>query len=96
MAARLAVSVVLRDPDGDPRTLLEGEEVPDWAEGLVGAHCLAGEVDSDPVGPPAKAGPHATVDAWATYAEANGVDAPEDASRADLIAACTVAGVPTE
>lgn len=49
---------------------------------------------SDPT-PPPKAGPGSGKAAWATYAEAFGVEVPADASRDDIVEACEAAGVAT-
>lgn len=49
-----------------------------------------------PVGsltPPPRAGRGSGLSAWQAYAAAAGVDHPEDAGRADIIAACIKAGV---
>jgi hypothetical protein len=47
-------------------------------------------------GPPPKSGRGSGRDAWADYAEANGVEVTEADSKDDVIAACEAAGVPVE
>lgn len=39
--ARLAENTVLTGPSGSSVSLLAGDEVPSWAEGMVGDHLLA-------------------------------------------------------
>lgn len=45
---------------------------------------------------PPKKGPKATVAAWAAYARAQGFEADDDATRAEIIAALESEGIPTE
>jgi hypothetical protein len=102
MSARLAVNVMLRHPDnGEPRILLAGAEVPDWATGLVGDHCVE-QAESDPSthsvnagGPPPKTGRGSSRDAWAAYAGAHEFEVEEGATREDIIAGLDAAGIPT-
>lgn len=47
-------------------------------------------------GPPPKGGPGSGAPAWRDYAASKGVQVADDASRDDVIAALTAAGVPTE
>lgn len=47
-------------------------------------------------GPPPKSGSGSGRDAWAAYAEQQGVTVPEGATRDDIVAALDTAGKPTE
>lgn len=47
-------------------------------------------------GPPPRSGPGSGRAAWRDYAAARDVTVADDAERADIIAACDAAGVPTE
>lgn len=49
-----------------------------------------------PMDPPPKAGRGSSVEAWAAYAAANGVEVPADAKRDDIVAALAAAGVKVE
>lgn len=50
----------------------------------------------EPIGtPPKQAGRGASSEAWAEYAARNGVTIPTGSARADIIAACQQAGIPT-
>lgn len=107
MAKKLAVNVLVVGEDGSPVALLAGDEVPAWAKEQVGDHCFDGDSnDADDDAPelesgegggiPPKSGRGSGAQAWADYAQANGVDVDEDASKDDIIAALEAAGVPTE
>lgn len=56
---------------------------------------LAG-VPAQADGPPPKGGAGSGAPAWREYAASKGVEVAEDASREDVIAALTDAGIPTE
>jgi hypothetical protein len=61
----------------------------------LGQEAQSGGAPDDVVGSaPPKAGPGSGVDAWRTYAEANGVEVDEDASRTEVIDAVEKAGLP--
>jgi len=55
----------------------------------------AGEPDAGTTIPP-KSGRGSSRDAWAAYAEANGIDVDADATKDDIIAALDAEGVATE
>lgn len=62
--AKLNGNTVVTHPEtGAPAVLLEGEEVPDWAEGLIGDHLIDGS-DVEELEKPAG---NASLEAWATY-----------------------------
>lgn len=109
--ARLTAGVLLRNPGTGQVEFLPAEStLPDWAEGLVGDHVLAGddmpdldETDPDDPsrealgdGPPPKSGKGSGEAAWRAYAAQHGVDVPAGTDRGDIIAALDAAGVPTE
>lgn len=102
MGARLAVGVVVRGPDGGPRYLAAGEELPDWATALVDPSRLKeappapAPAPAPKVDPPPRSGAGSSTDAWANYAETMGVQVPLDAERKEIIAALDAAGVPTD
>jgi hypothetical protein len=107
MAKKLAVNVLVVGEDGSPHALYAGETVPDWAAEQVGEHCFDADRDDEDVAPeleseegssgiPPKSGRGSGAKAWASYAQANGLDVDEDASKDDIIAALEAAGVPTE
>lgn len=52
--------------------------------------------EASAVAAPPRAGAGSSKDKWVTYAEANGVEVPADATRDDVIVAVEAAGVPTE
>jgi hypothetical protein len=61
--AKLNSNTVVTHPEtGAPAVLLSGEDVPDWAEGLIGDHLIedADEELEKPAG-------NASLEAWATY-----------------------------
>jgi hypothetical protein len=99
MAKKLAVNVLVVGEDGSPHALYAGE--------TVGEHCFDADRDDEDVAPeleseegssgiPPKSGRGSGAKAWASYAQANGLDVDEDASKDDIIAALEAAGVPTE
>lgn len=58
-------TVVTHPETGAPAVLLSGEDVPDWAEGLIGDHLIEGADDeSEALEKPAG---NASLEAWATY-----------------------------
>ncbi|WP_052336144.1 hypothetical protein [Mycobacterium canetti] len=103
-------TVYLRDEDGTVHTFLPGVDVPAWAAKQMGDHCFAAhatqpqphkEHHSAPssgggVGPPPRAGAGSGRDAWAAYAQANGVGVDDDWKRDQIISACEQAGVAVE
>lgn len=61
--AKLNSNTVVTHPEtGAPAVLLSGEDVPDWAEGLIGDHLIehADEELDKPAG-------NASLEAWTTY-----------------------------
>jgi len=81
------------------------DDVPEWAARKMGAHCFEDgehpfpdepEEPSDSDGPPAKAGPKSSKEAWAAYAEQVGVDVSGAGSRDEIITAVSAAGHPVE
>ncbi|HEY9265502.1 MAG TPA: hypothetical protein VIQ11_12950 [Mycobacterium sp.] len=90
--ATLSGNTILAHPEtGIPTVLLAGEDVPDWAEELIGDHLIAkaAEMGTDADGDelPPKSGKGSGVEAWATYADAKGIAYPEGANRDEIIAA---------
>lgn len=67
----------------------------DVAEQITNPACW-GDVPSADDGPPPMSGKGSGVKAWADYAAANDVEVGEDASREDIVAALTDAGVAVE
>lgn len=49
MSRTLIAHVSLWAANGELVTLAPGDDVPEWAEGRVGEHCFASEVDTDEV-----------------------------------------------
>lgn len=93
--ATLTGNAVIRDPaTGSPAVLLAGEEIPDWATGLVGDHLIEGSAEAESedadVLPPTS-GKGSGVEAWQKYADAHGVAYQHGASRDDIIAAVEAA-----
>lgn len=64
--ANLSGNTIVTHPEtGSPVVLLEGEEIPDWADGLIGDHLIEGTDDeSDVIEKPAG---NASLEAWSTY-----------------------------
>lgn len=107
MSKKLAVNVIVVGEDGSPVALLAGDKVPDWASEQVGDHCFEGHGDNNEglpaeleseegSGIPPKSGRGSGAKAWVGYAQANGLDVDENASKDDIITALEAAGVPTE
>lgn len=99
----LVHTVSLPSPEGGFTVFHPGDDVPRWALERMGAHCFAdgihplGESGSgDDGGPPPKAGPGSSVDAWRAYAEAHGIEMPDDAKRDDIVQALADNGVPVD
>lgn len=74
---------------------LPGDTVPAGVAKEMGDHCFVDGAEPDS-GVPPQAGKGSGKDAWAEYATANGVQIDPEATRDDIIAACTAAGVATE
>lgn len=72
MAKLSGNTIVAHAKTGEPVVLLAGEDVPDWADGLIGDHLIEGA--GDEVDKPAG---NASLEAWATYALESG-QASED------------------
>lgn len=102
MGRRLRTHVHVFDERGESHAFGPDDKVPAWAAKQMGDHCWEDEQEPEEVGEqpdvpvPAKNGAGSTADAWAIYAQANGVEVELDAKRDDIIAACEAAGVPTE
>lgn len=88
------------DGKGNAAWFHPGDDVPAWAAKQMGSHCFANGEDDDVEdtgdGPPPRAGVGSGRDAWADYAQANGVEVEVDWKRDHIIAACEEAGVPVE
>ncbi|MEU7972164.1 hypothetical protein AB0B48_08980 [Micromonospora sp. NPDC049089] len=83
-------------PDRDPEPWAEKAITnPDVWEGAEQASTPAEPV-ADPDGPPPKGGAGSGAPAWREYAARNNVEVASDASREDVVAALTEAGIPTE
>jgi hypothetical protein len=90
----LSSNTVLTHPEtGVPVSLLKGQEIPDWAEGLVGDHLVDQVQPAAPAETPAvdemppTSGKGSGIEAWAGYANAKGIAYPEGANRDEIIAA---------
>lgn len=76
--AKLKANTIVAHPDtGVPTVLLEGETIPDWAKGIIGAH-LGGSAPEADTGTP-----NAAVPAWAQMLQSRldellGHDAAQD------------------
>lgn len=71
--ARVTANVLIGHPGtGEPTVLLAGDEVPEWAAGLIGSHVLdaPGDPEGDPEGD--KPAGNASLEEWRAYALANG------------------------
>ena len=86
---RLLGNTVLRDPStGDLVSVAAGEDVPQWAEGLVGAHLLDTPVETaEPVEQQKADQPDEswTVAELREYAKANDVDLDGATAKADIL-----------
>lgn len=92
----LAGNTVLTHPEtGAPVSLLKGQEIPDWADGLVGDHLIEGNDDDassseatvTPDQKPPTSGKGSGLEAWQKYADDKGITYPEGANRDEVIAA---------
>jgi hypothetical protein len=102
MGKRLAVHTHVIDKQGRTVHLAPGDEVPAWARGQLTNPKLWADEDHDeggggtpPGGVPSRSGPGSGKDAWAAFADGQGVEVGPAASRDDIIAACEAAGVIT-
>lgn len=91
----LTGTTVVADRYGMPVVLREGDPLPAWAVGKVGAHLLdeesASAVPAVP-GPPPKAGAGSSRDAWAAYAaDVCHLSVADDDSRDAIIEAVATA-----
>ncbi|WP_433568055.1 hypothetical protein ACQP1O_43205 (plasmid) [Nocardia sp. CA-151230] len=103
--ARLNTTVHVLKDDHSHAVFEAGDEVPAWAVARItnpnvwdepptdGEGDDAQETVTDPDAAPAKAGPGATRQAWADYAEHRGVAVAEEWKRDDIIAAMENAGL---
>lgn len=81
--ARLLGNTVLRDPStGDLVSVAAGEDVPGWAEGLVGAHLLDTPTESEKADQPDESW---TVSDLRDYAKANDIDLEGATVKADIL-----------
>lgn len=81
--ARLLGNTVLRDPStGDLVSVAAGEDVPGWAEGLVGAHLLDTPTESEKAAEPDESW---TVSDLRDYAKANDIDLEGATVKADIL-----------
>lgn len=88
MAALSGNTIVAHPETGAPTILLKGEDVPDWAEGLIGDHLIEGASEkASEDGMPPRAGKGSGLEAWQTYADDKGIAYPEGATRDEIIAA---------
>jgi len=86
----LSDNTVIAHPDtGAPVALLKGQEVPDWAEELIGDHLIEGEPApaEKADGTPPTSGKGSGLEAWQKHADDLGVPYADDAKREDIIAA---------
>ncbi|MFK5691285.1 hypothetical protein ACI3EY_16630 [Ornithinimicrobium sp. LYQ92] len=84
--ARLAANVVLRDPLGSPVVLVAGQDLPGWADGLVGAHALKDDVRSEPAEAQAPDGSW-SIARLREVAAARGVDLGKAKKKTDILTA---------
>lgn len=110
MAKLIGNTVVINPKNGDVVSLLEGADVPRWAEALIGDHLVdepkASRKASEPDGSlPPKSGNGSSTANWLAYARteenaaklaAAEVELADDAKQSEIIAALEKAGVPTE
>lgn len=103
-------AVHVRDTSGELHSFLPGDDVPGWAEKLLGEHCFAtgdaevaaadGGGEGSPSGggdePPPLAGPGSGRDHWAAYAREHHVAFDDDDKRDQIVDACREAGVRVE
>lgn len=90
MATLSGNTIVTHPETGAPTVLLEGEEIPDWADGLIGDHLIEGAESQDggvSGGQPPRAGKGSGLEAWQKFADDNQISYPEGASRDEIIAA---------
>lgn len=89
MATLIDNTVVEHPETGERVTLFAGQEIPDWAEDLIGGHLVeaAAETSDEPDDLPPTSGKGSGVEAWAKYADAKGIAYPEGANRDEIIAA---------
>ena len=81
--ARLLGNTVLRDPStGDLVSVAAGEDVPGWAEGLVGAHLLDTPTESEKADQPDESW---TVADLRDYAKAHDIDLEGATVKADIL-----------
>lgn len=82
---------------GRPTLIEKGQVPPAAVRDQLGDHLFVETNEQEAgSGVPPRAGKGSGKEAWAAYAEANGVEVDADASRDDIIAACEAAGVPVE
>ena len=80
---KVTANTMLRDPStGDLVSVAAGEDVPQWADGLVGAHLLDAPVEPEKVDEPDESW---TVADLRTYAKRNGVDLEGATAKADIL-----------
>lgn len=92
--AVLTGTTVVANRHGMPVLLREGDPLPEWAIGKVGAHLLREDAPATPTDPdaaPPKAGAGSGKAAWAAYADRLGVEFDPDDGRDDIIAAVEAA-----
>ena len=101
--ARLIGYVHVQDPDGRMVVFGPEDHVPGWARAQMDDGCFLDGAPAVEVKPPAHAdapppqsGRGSSAAAWAAWAQVNGVDVADGASRDDIIAACAAAGVPVD
>lgn len=81
--ARLLGNTVLRDPStGDLVSVAAGEDVPQWAEGIVGAHLLDTPTESEESDQPEESW---TVAELRDYAKAHDIDLEGATVKADIL-----------
>lgn len=97
MGRRLRTFVHVHDDAGRTAVFGPADEVPEWAAALiVNPKAWADEPApvAEPTGPatggtaePPKSGRGSSREAWAVYAQARGLEVPDDASREEIVAA---------
>lgn len=110
MATLVDTTVVRHPSTRKPVVLHKGDRLPDWAQGLVGAHLLDEPADADAespatsdagtpgggsgVEPPPRAGKGSGREAWTEHATALGIDVTDDMGRDEIVALIEAKGLP--
>ena len=90
--SKLNTFVTVHSADGDSITFGPDDELPTWAEKAISNPNVWDEApeaqteETGADGEPPRAGAGSGLDAWKTYAAAQGIEVPEDAKREDIFA----------